>query len=365
MYTEDLEDTEDYSSYDHSSYNPSVLRTAVRTLYDLQKIRIQMGNRIVASFRHKLGLSPGEAEENNPKAKKALDLIRKEYNRITDGVNKITKDIISDSSILTNYGEIKIVESYNKQLTLEEDHLRLIRVELERYAIYTEFLEHVRGVGPAMAGVILSEINIHKCNSIAALWKYCGLDVVVYEKEGIMHEEGRGRKKEHLVEKVYTNRKGESVTTVGITYNAFLKTKMVGVLGSIFIKIGGPYRTVYDDYKNRLLNNPKHVGKTNGHIHNMAIRYAVKMFLADLWTKWRTLEGLPVRASYAEEKLGIKHSGLTTLEVIEMNKRASKSKVSDSNERKKELINTLLELQKQLKSMDEDNSAPIIRDMFE
>jgi Tfp pilus assembly protein FimV len=51
-------------------------------------------------------------------------------------------------------------------------------------------------------------------------------------------------------------------------------------------------------------------GKTKGHTHAMATRYMIKEFLADLWTKWRVLEGLPVRSRYAEEKLGLVHAEL-------------------------------------------------------
>ena len=41
-----------------------------------------------------------------------------------------------------------------------------------------------------------------------------------------------------------------------------------------------------------------------GHIHNMAKSNTVKLFMSHLWEKWRRLEGLPVRPSYAEEYLG-------------------------------------------------------------
>jgi hypothetical protein len=34
----------------------------------------------------------------------------------------------------------------------------------------------------------------------------------------------------------------------------------------------------------------------------------VKIFLVDLYTAWRTIEGLPVEPSYAEGKLGKKHA---------------------------------------------------------
>jgi Transposase IS116/IS110/IS902 family len=287
--------------------NNSIIRCSIRSLYDMQKIRIQNGNRICAAFRYKLGLESSQAEEENEEASDLLKELRSEFKRITDGVKRITKDIKCDSPLITTRSELALLESYERQIEAEIIHEKAIADELSRTPIWNEFLKDVRGVGPLMAGVIVSEIDINKCNSISALHKYCGLDVVVYENEEGEHEEGRCRKKEHLVPKTYTNRNGEIKETIGITFNPFLKTKLVGVLGSVFIKLGGKYRIVYDGYKHRLQNHPKHKDKTKGHIHNMAVRYMVKEFLADLWTHWRLLEGLPVKGTYAEDVLGIKH----------------------------------------------------------
>ncbi|MDD5084166.1 MAG: transposase [Candidatus Moranbacteria bacterium] len=288
----------------------SLLRVSVHSLYQLQKLRIQSGNRIVAAFRDKLGIAPGEAEdsEKNEKAAAVLEQLRGEYKLITDGVKRVTKHFKPDSQLLTSSGEVLLIKSYEQLIDSEKSHIRLLEIELDNYPIY-DWLKGVRGVGPMMAAVMIAEIDIHKCNSISALWKYAGLDVVVSENaDGDTLEEGRCRKKHHLTPKTYVNRDGAAVDTVGITFNPFLKTKMVGVLGASFIKLGGPYRDIYDGYKHRLQHHPKHQDKTKGHLHNMATRYMIKEFLADCWTTWRTIEGLPVRSRYAEEKLGLVHS---------------------------------------------------------
>ena len=278
-------------------------------MYDMQKLRIQNGNRIAAAFRVKLGLESSQAESENDDAAEILNDLRREFKRITDGVKRVTKNIKIDSPLITTRGELALIESYERQLEAEMIHEKCIADELSRERIWTNYLSGIRGVGPLMAGVILSEIDIHKCNSISALWAYCGLDVVVSTDDaGAVIEEGRCRKRHHLKPKYYTNAAGEITETVGITFNPFLKTKLVGVLGGVFIKLGGEYREIYDGYKHRLQNHPKHSGKTKGHIHNMAVRYMIKEFLADLWTKWREIEGLPARSRYAEEKLGITHS---------------------------------------------------------
>ncbi len=65
----------------------SNLKTLVRGAYDIQKLRIQMGNRIAANFRAKLGQSPSLSEDDlNKEAVKVLKDLRLRYHKITDGI---------------------------------------------------------------------------------------------------------------------------------------------------------------------------------------------------------------------------------------------------------------------------------------
>jgi len=287
----------------------SVIRCAVRTMYDLQKLRIQCGNRITAAFRYKLGLHSSDSEDSNAEAQEMLQDLRAEFSRITDGVKRITRHIEFESPLISNYGELCLIESYERQLEAERNHEKTINYELDKEPLYTEYLKDIRGVGTLMSGVILSEIDIRKCNSISALWAYSGLDTVLVtdKKTGEQRVEGRSRREGHLVPRTYTNKKGEVKETQGITFNPLLKTKMVGVLGDIFIKMNPDYKKIYDDYKHRLANHPTWKDRSKLHRHNAATRYMIKMFLADLWTEWRKLEGLEVKGSYQEEVLGHRH----------------------------------------------------------
>ena len=67
------------------------------------------------------------------------------------------------------------------------------------------------------------------------------------------------------------------------------------------------YGQLYYDYRNRVANHPAHKDKTDGHRHNMAMRYMIKQFLVDLHMAWRAAEGLTVSPQYSEGKLGMKH----------------------------------------------------------
>ena len=110
-----------------------------------------------------------------------------------------------------------------------------------------------------------------------------------------------------LIDAIYLDKEGVEQTRKSITFNPFLKTKLY-VLASCFIKLReSPYRKIYDDYKHRIANHPDHVEKSLGHRHNMAQRYMLKRFLADLYVAWRILEGLPISVEYYEGKLGGSH----------------------------------------------------------
>ena len=104
--------------------------------------------------------------------------------------------------------------------------------------------------------------------------------------------------------------KASPSTRQGITFNPFLKTKLVGVLASSFLRCGpdNTYSKMYYEYKHRIENHPAHIAKTKGHRHAMALRYMTKRFLCDLYVAWRKLEGLPVELEYNEAKLGHRHA---------------------------------------------------------
>lgn len=279
------------------------LKSLVRSVYDIQKLRIQMGNRLVANFKAKLGLKPSMPEdEMDAKGKKILKDLRVQYRRITDGVTVFpSKRKFTGEGLITEYTELCLIAQYLDLESHEQQHFRRLEPNLTDFPIWTEWLEQVKGCGPAMSGVIISEIDIHKARYVSSLWKLAGLDVA---SDG----RGRSRREEHLVKVQYTNKKGEQDERNSITFNPTLKTKLTGVLGPSFLRVkDSPYARVYYEYKHRLESHEKYKDVTKLHRHNMAIRKMVKRFLADLYVQWRTLEGLPVALEYHEAVLGHVH----------------------------------------------------------
>lgn len=335
-----------------------VSKSLIRSFYDLQKQRIQIGNRICAEIKARLGQVPSKPEkELSKESLKYLKEARKEYKRITDTfiLNKahIYLDVpFEDFHIISDPVTLLFVETYVKQLEYEEKMEKVIEKIVSQHPMWTYFLRGVDGCGPLMSAVILTEFDVTK-ERISMFWKYAGLDVA---EDG----RGRGRYAEHLVDMEYTNKDGKQDKRKSITFNPFLKTKLVGVLAGCFLQqvkytptckevyditpedrrkikkdasgkeyywvmiSEGKYRKIYFDYKHRLENHAvygvgndkKRIAEAEkngkkyspvGHRNNMAKRYMIKMFVQDLWLAWRECEGLPVTRPYAEEVLGHKH----------------------------------------------------------
>jgi hypothetical protein len=282
------------------------IKILVRGAYQIQKLRMQMGNRICAQWKVRMGQEPGESEDEMPEENRGvLEELRTEFARLTDGLVSSRmpgQAKLGASKLISSATEFALVEQYIEMEKTEARHFSRLGAALKGIPIWDGFLLGVKGVGPAMAGVIVSEIDIHKAKYASSLWAYAGLDVAADGK-------GRSRKKEHLVESAYKDKDGNEAKRMGITFNPFLKTKLTGVLADIFIKLRcEPYRSAYDGYKNRLVNHPRWMLTTPGHRNNAAKRYMIKLFLVDLYVAWRTLEGLEVHPPYAEAKLGIVHT---------------------------------------------------------
>ena len=96
-----------------------ILKTMVRGAYDIQKLRIQMGNRITGNFKAKLGQVPGDAEDElDAEGKKILANIRASYRKITDGVKTFPRQAsFKSDGVIDSYTELCLVAQY---IDLEE-----------------------------------------------------------------------------------------------------------------------------------------------------------------------------------------------------------------------------------------------------
>lgn len=304
------------------NYNKEYIRNIINSMYSIQQLRIQIGNRIVGNIKAKIAgeSSPTDEQITDELEGKALKEITADYKRITDFLtiekNTLKKYFKKPEGIITEEVEYVLVDTYVTMLEKEELLSKQLGKVLKNYPIYTEFLEGVKGCGTTMSAVIISYLDPHQAKYVSSFYRYAGLDVTFVEKE-IEGEvqligEGTGLKHAKYNNFTYIDKEGNEQTKHGISYNPFLKSKLMGVLATSFLMTGrdGKYAKIYRDYKMRLQNSPKHNTKTPKHIDNMARRYMVKMFIKDLWVEWRTLEGLEVAEFYEIAKLGMApHTG--------------------------------------------------------
>lgn len=315
----------------------SLIRSMVRGVYDIQALRIATGLRVVAQFRgrfadaepeveipHMSGTASGlDAEakaaaitEAREKADKQRDSILKKikasYERVTDGVVATQrKKLYNFDDVFRDENDVLFMENYIGLLGQEEEGFKRLQKALNTHPFYKAWLKNVKGIGPAMAGVLISELDPYKAKYPSSFWKYCGLDVVAVadpETHEIIKTEGRGRYKHHLVESKYIDKDGKEQSKMGLSFNPWIKSKLLAVMAPSFLKCSHEvYSKMYYDYKNRQLNRPelKDHKAVKAIAHKRALRYIAKAFLRDMHIAWRKFEGLEVYPSYEEAKLGM------------------------------------------------------------
>jgi hypothetical protein len=300
----------------------SALRALVRAHYDWQAQRIAFGNRLCTHVRVGLGQEPGtRTDELSAEAQALLADLKEEYGRLADAVAHTATSrwrglLAEHAGLIRSPYDLAMVRHY---VATERDEVQLrsaIGTLVTEFAIWRWLGEDgpdgnvgVRGCGPLMAAVLIAELDPARAPHPSSFWKFAGLDV---GPDG----RGRGRRKEHLVKRTYIDRNGQEQERDSLTFSPWLRTKVLGVLGTSFIKSGGYYATIYRDYKHRWESHPNYglaaqergeKEATAKHRHMAAIRYMCKIFLKDLWCEWRRMEGLPVGETYAEAKLGLRH----------------------------------------------------------
>jgi len=319
-----------------------LLSIMVRGAYDLQMLRMQSGIRLAANFRAKLFNEPSEASNPTPtsapdnlsnpdqhsddeadekEAKKIIEQLRASYRNLMAGVarNRTLPDErgFKGDALISTFTELALVDNYMQLEKQEGKQFGLLESQLNMFPIWTEYLGGIKSVGPATGGMIISRFNPARARHVSSFWKFAGLDV---GPDG----RGRSRRAEHLVERAYTDKNGRAALRNSITYDPWVKTKLMGVVAGNFVRQASqPWRQIYDDYKHRLMTDParekvtlgewkKRNNKNEevshlwppGRIDTAAKRYMIKMFLQELWITWRRMEGLPVTEPYSVAKQG-------------------------------------------------------------
>lgn len=315
------------------------IRNLVKGTYDIQKLRIATGNRIVQSFNIQMGQAPSTKQEDmQDETQSMIKQLRDEYRRITDAytkgsfvvkrkvgktteekevkvsrnvrIDKVITELVNNEdaeiSLVKSKIDYELIGTYIDLLETEEKMNKIIAKEVEKHPLWDAFFKDVVGCGPLMSAVCIAYFDIDKARHVSSFWKYAGLDTVDVATDGGEHiREGRSKKHTEMFD--YTDKDGNVKQKRGITYNPELKTKLVGVLGSSFLKKPGcKYEQIYRDYRNRLNNRQDSDKLSDLRKHRMANRYMIKQFVRDLWVTWRALAGYEVTEPYEVAVLGRK-----------------------------------------------------------
>ena len=352
--------------------NPRTALASIGQLSDIcqdaKKARVRSFNQLNMSARRALGLGTTREEleldtlneelEGSDERRPA-DLMMEDYRAVVSAIlgrsvtarDRFSDDRLTHSDVrkaiettelphgtIASIADFYVAHNYQRAVLHSQLSARALAQSLRGVPIYETFLKGVKGCGVTIAGVLIRHIDISKARYPSSLWAFAGYDVV----DG----QGRSRRASHLVEREYITRDGEVATRRGLSFNPDVKTALFLLAEQFNRSPDSTYGKILRDYKHRMECHPKYgiaaqeeyaaaVVKPDyrpsaGHRHRMAMRAAIKRFLADLYNAWRPLEGLPVAPEYSEAKLGIVHRGGRTAEDTQST--AASQSCSDTHE---------------------------------
>lgn len=279
------------------------IRFLVENYYDMQKLRVESFNRIVAYVKSHEILETQMTGASQPileiRERDASHLRLETQNENASQIEAETQLAGADKpstlahQIVTSKTEVpkdisELVWYHNSLHETEKQLAKRLDAWSSHHPLRAIYLSKIYGIGPILSSGILSWLTpIERFQTISKLWKYCGL--------------APDQKR----------RKGEK-----LSYNPRLKTLMWKIATSFekqnkkkshythIYEQQKAYYTSREDFKQKITAKEKGV---KGHIRNMTLRYVVKRFLADLWVTWRKLEGLETSQPYIIGKEGHSH----------------------------------------------------------
>lgn len=167
----------------------NIVRSAVETVYDLQGMRIAMGNRIVQSFIQQAAVKPSRPiDEMDSEVKSLISQAVKEYDRVTDAyvsvfdnkgrIQKAIQYLGEDLHSIRSDSDFQMIGIYKGMLQHEAEAVKIVDKAVKSHPMWNKFFKDVTGCGPLMSAVCLSRLNPYKARHVSSFWKYAGLDVV-------------------------------------------------------------------------------------------------------------------------------------------------------------------------------------------
>ncbi len=227
----------------------------------------------------------------------------------TPGIIEVIKPPLSLLERWSDWRE----QMYKHHLGREEMMLKILKESIGERPVWKNWMSQVKGIGFALAAQVIGgfetalrpeETLAEHFKKASQMWAFAGLDVDP--------ETGKARRKV----------KGQK-----LTFNEQLRAALLGRLGTSFLRqLDGGYRMLYLAAKSKLQARfnrerikivpssklPEKDGKkyeppgkiSEGHVHAMARRKMIKIFVYHFWEELRKAAGLPAGKPYVIEVLG-------------------------------------------------------------
>ena len=234
------------------------------------------------------------------------------------------------TAIEERWANEKKIEARLKELVSNKD-----------YPIYNDFLQYITGFGPTSAAYLLATFRPERIYYVTNLWAFAG---IVTGKDKLV----KGTK---------------------ASFNTFLKSKLLGVIGSNFMQNKSEYALYYYQKRIHLINRDVQLIKagkmcekfgehedgkldrlTAAHHTRMATRDMIQMFVRDYYVGYRTIMNIPVIPGYAEAVLNLSHVGESFVS-YDLIREWSKETPEQHKARRQEVLRRLSEMKKTLDSL--------------
>ena len=269
------------------------IKALVNGFYDFQLHRIRLGNVLCANFYNKIGIKPGQkvdAKELETIKQVILTKLKTEHKLLADALtqksiklgsiqqfNREKFDELIEGAekrgIISTIAEYKMVTNYLLVRQHEEELKKGFADILTKFRLWNEYLNLIPGIGPTLGAIIVASFDIYKADHVSSFWKFAGIDSVQFrEFDGKWDGRARGKYKEHVIKREYTNKEGETKEKDSLTYGPWLHSKLLKVMSECLIKLNtvnhkitvdgervvvpylgdAAYGKVYTDYKLRI-----------------------------------------------------------------------------------------------------------------
>lgn len=324
------------------------IRFLVENYYDLQKLRVEAFNRVVAyvkshgfSENHQSNASHVKLGTQDIDASQPAFETRKRnashYPCETHIISASVKPSVFAHKIVKGKVEVpheisEVVWYHNRLYTTEKELAKRLDTWSSTHPLRINFLSKIQGIGPILSSALIAWLApISRFSNISKLWAYSGMSPFHYQCQCEKKHKFLVTSPPHCMEcpvKVGTKRqscKAKIVECVKVNkpirhkrgylafFNPHVKTLLWKVASSFEKQKAEKsfYRCIYQtkkaEYLQRVDLKKAIDDKVKGaklHVRLMSMKYTSKRFLADMWLFWRKLEGLPITKPYAHTVLG-------------------------------------------------------------